>query len=484
MPFGCGEQNMLGFAPDVYIARYLDESGQLKAEIMAKLEKMMVTGYQRELTYRRSDGSFSAFGMQDEEGSLWLTAFVLKSFAQARSLIYVDQQVLDDASAWIKQYQQDNGSFEAVGFVHHQEMLGGMSGKDALTAYVTVALLEANELTAAGRAASYLEGKLSSIEDAYTLAITCYALELANSPAAGQAYQKLLALAKEGETGIYWGDEIGPSEPIQENAGFAPRMPYIQNRSASIETTAYAMLALIQRGDKFNAGRAGQWMVAQRNGFDSTQDTVVGLQALTSYAGSQKADVDLTVNVQAGGFIKDIRVTPDNFDVLQLVELPIDTNVTISSLGKGEVIGQVVTRFNITESDEAQPVIGISVKYDSTQVEVNDLVTVGVNLSFNPPEPVESGMLVVDISVPTGFAADIASIEAALAKQPLFKRYDISGRKVIFYIDNLKAGASLSFTFKVQALYPVRAKGVTSQAYSYYQPEFRGESLSEPISIN
>ena len=487
MPFGCGEQNMLGFAPDVYIARYLDESGQLKPEIMAKLEKMMVTGYQRELTYRRSDGSFSAFGMQDDEGSLWLTAFVLKSFAQADGLIYIDQQVLDDASAWIKRHQQNDGSFEAVGFLHHQEMLGGMSGKDALTAYVTVALLEAGEQTAAYRAVSYLEGRLDSIEDAYTLAITSYSLELANSPAAGDACQKLLALAKDGENGIYWGDETEPPEPVQAEVGLLPRVPYQQNRSAVIETTAYAMLALIDHGDRLNAGRAGQWLVTQRNafgGFDSTQDTVVGLQALTSYAGSQKADVDLFVNVKAGSFSKDIHISPDNFDVLQLVELPIDTKVTVSSHGKGEVIGQVVRRFNITSPDELQPAIDISVKYDSIEVEVNDLVKVQVNLSFNPPELVESGMLVVDISVPTGFAADNDSIEAVLAQQPLFKRYDISGRKVIFYIDNLKAGATLSFSFKVKAMYPVRAKGVTSQAYAYYQPEFRGESLSGALTVN
>jgi hypothetical protein len=70
-----------------------------------------------------------------------------------------------------------------------------------------------------------------------------------------------------------------------------------------------------------------------------------------------------------------------------------------------------------------------------------------------------------------------------LKKQPLFKRYDISGRKVIFYIDGLKAGAELSFSFKVKAVYPVKAKGVTSSAYAYYQPEYRGESLSQDITV-
>ena len=128
MPFGCGEQNMIIFAPDVYITKYLQESGQLKPEIMAKAEKLMLTGYQRELTYRRNDGSFSAFGQNDKEGSLWLTAFVLKCFSQAKGLIYIDDQVLDSARSWILSHQNADGSFDSVGFVIHQEMTGRTPG--------------------------------------------------------------------------------------------------------------------------------------------------------------------------------------------------------------------------------------------------------------------------------------------------------------------------------------------------------------------
>ena len=128
VPFGGGEQNMILFAPNVYIARYLKETGQLKPEIMAKAEHLMTVGYQRELTYRRADGSFSAFGDRDDEGSLWLTAFVLKTFAEAKALMYIDQSVIDAAAAWIESHQLSDGSFENVGFLHHQELLGGLQG--------------------------------------------------------------------------------------------------------------------------------------------------------------------------------------------------------------------------------------------------------------------------------------------------------------------------------------------------------------------
>jgi hypothetical protein len=93
-------------------------------------------------------------------------------------------------------------------------------------------------------------------------------------------------------------------------------------------------------------------------------------------------------------------------------------------------------------------------------------------------------MTVVDIAVPTGFAAVKESIAKMLLSQPDIKRFDISGRKVIFYIENLLPADRLTFSFNVKALYPVKAKGVTSQAYSYYKPEINARSLSENITVS
>ncbi len=493
MPFGCGEQNMIVFAPDVFITKYLRDSGQLKLEIMAKAEKLMITGYQRELTYRRSDGSFSAFGNQDKEGCLWLTSFVMKSFAQAKDIIFIDQTVLDDAAAWIIKTQKADGSFEAVGFVHHQEMLGGLTGKDALTAYVATALLEAGEKAASAKALKYLEGKLNGMDDPYTLALTAYALALGNSPQKNAAHDKLMAKAIEDENGLHWGT-IGIIEPLpQQPVGDvgkpgigAPFMPPRENRTAVVETTAYAMLALTKQGDMLNAGRAGKWLTSQRNslgGYGSTQDTVVALQALTEYAGNLRSDVDLTVNIKGNGIDKTVRVTPENFDVLQVIELPLNAEVQVTASGKGEVMAQAVTRFNIEEPEVLDPILKINVDYDATNVAVNDLVKVTATVSFNPPEFIESGMVVLDISVPTGFTPVAESIDAAIKGQAIIKRYDISGRKVIFYLDEIKAGETITITFQVKATYPVKAKGAVSQVYAYYQPDLKGETVGLDMTV-
>ncbi len=42
---------------------------------------------------------------------------------------------------------------------------------------------------------------------------------------------------------------------------------------------------------------------------------------------------------------------------------------------------------------------------------------------------------------------------------------------------------SLILTFQARALYPVRAQAVASQAYAYYRPERRGESLGGKVVV-
>jgi CD109 antigen len=486
MPFGCGEQNMILFAPDVYITKYLKESGQLKPEIMAKAEKLMITGYQRELTYQRSDGSFSAFGDNDEQGSLFLTAFVLKCFSQAKDLIYIDDSVLAQAEKWITDHQNADGSFDSVGFVAHQDLMGGLKGKTALTAYVAIALLEAGDEADAAKAIGYLEGELDNIDNAYTMAITAYALELAGSPLTGQAHDKLMGMAQEDENGLHWGD-VSKVEPLDQKDGdIMPFRPMEMNRSNAIEATGYATLALIKNGDAFDASRAAKWLVSQRNaygGYGSTQDTVVALQALIEYCTNARADVDLTVTINAGGEVKQLSIKQNNFDVLQMMEVPVNGEVTISTAGRGDAIAQVVERYNLPEAEKGDEILKINVNYDTTRVEVNDLVKVSVDLEYNPPIEMKAEMVVLDVSVPTGFSPVAESIDKVIAGNDNIKRYEIAGRKVIFYIEDMQPGDKVSFSFDVRALYPVTAKGVSSQAYSYYNPDIKAETLSQGIVV-
>lgn len=48
-PGGCGEQNMINFAPDVFITLYLESADRLDGEVKEKAYRHFLKGYQNEL---------------------------------------------------------------------------------------------------------------------------------------------------------------------------------------------------------------------------------------------------------------------------------------------------------------------------------------------------------------------------------------------------------------------------------------------------
>jgi CD109 antigen len=493
MPFGCGEQNMVLFAPNVFVTKYLRETGQLKPEIMAKAETLMLTGYQRELTYWRADGSFSAFGDSDPEGSLWLSAFVLKCFAQSQGIIYVDEGVLNTTAEWIRAQRKSDGSYAPVGFVHHEELFGGLSGNIALTAFVAIALHEAGDSEGAGAAVAYLEGQLDNVDDDYGVALLAYALGLTGSARAGDALSELMDRAKESPEGIHWGDELMPLEPGMadgdEEPGVLPGKPgpFTSPPSAAIETTGYAALALLTAGDRLNAASAVRWLTSRRNafgGFGSTQDTVVALQAITTAAALARDDIDATVFLMTGDWSRDAQIDAENADILQIFQIPAGGELTIETSGNGQVMGQVVRRYNLPDAAEADlSVFDLRVDYSSGNVAVDDTIDITARIRFTPPEPMLAGMIVLDVAIPTGFAPVEETIDALIAESSKLKRWELAGRKVIFYIEDMEPEEELTLAFEARALYPVRAQPVASQVYAYYKPSWRGESLGGRLVV-
>ncbi|WAQ99999.1 CD109-like protein [Mya arenaria] len=328
MPSGCGEQNMIKFAPGVFAARYLQNTLRWdnKPELQEQIRTTLLTGYQRQLIYQRSDGSFSAFGEADNAGSLWLTAFVVKSFSQANQLglISIDSDVVDRAVRFMKNQQTPDGDFTEPGTVIHRALQGGTASTiRALTAFGLIALKE-NDATKAilagaiSSASSYLVNSIGQMTTDYERAISAYAIyPLAQHNSILTQLEQSANRVTEGNN-IYWKND---------------------SSSLSVETTAYALLTYSTRdsgqGDRDNGFKILLWLAKQRNpygGFVSTQDTVVALQALTEYASLVYTDnvaLSVTVNTRtrsADNTLVDgppvtITLNRENHDVLQYIDI-------------------------------------------------------------------------------------------------------------------------------------------------------------------
>jgi len=479
MPYGCGEQNMMLFAPDVLILRYLKATNQLNPEIQAKSEIFINTGYQRELTFMHSDGSFSAFGERDESGSLWLTAFVLWTFADARDIKEIDEDVLDQAASWISEHQNNDGSWDVIGFVHHQEMVGGAGSGYPLTAYVTLSLSGYGdaEFDVLNKAKRYLENNLDkNKDDAYALAISALAMQKLKSERADDVLDMLMELAKEDKNGIYWGSDAAVKCEYS-------RCPV---SSQNVEITSYAALALMEANDA-RASDAVKWISAQRNsrgGFSSTQDTVMAFKALMTAALMQGRDIDAEISILVDGEeIKKFIVNPENFDVFQMIEVPSGTEkIELKFSGSGNVNYQIVRKFNVILSEiPIKTDLELQVNYDTEGIEVNDMINVDVKVRYTGLSK-STGMMLIDVGVPTGFSPVTSTLDNLLEEEKI-TRYEIAGRKVIIYVDELPRDVELEFEFKMIAKFPVKAQIPDSRAYSYYNPEVKGEVKGGKIEV-
>ncbi|NXX84199.1 CD109 protein, partial [Urocolius indicus] len=341
MPYGCGEQNMINFAPNVYILQYLTKTRQLREDIKSKAVSFMRKGYQRELLFQRDDGSFSAFGNEDPSGSTWLSAFVLRCFLQARPFIDIDQDVLMDTAKWIVRHQKLNGEFHEPGKVLHSDLQGGTNNPVTLTAYIMSSLLgfaDKQHAYVIKSATNFLEDKLEEgISDNYTLALVTYALSCAKSAKAKEALNVLNQRAEHQGEFRFW---ITPASEISDSW---------QPRSIDIELAAYALLSHFHQDRLAEGIPIMKWLSQQRNhlgGFSSTQDTVVALQALSVFATlttAGKTDMDVTVTAPSLEMPEIFSIDTQNRFLLQTKEIaPAQLmTITVAAEGTGFAVFQV-----------------------------------------------------------------------------------------------------------------------------------------------
>ncbi|XP_031758488.1 CD109 antigen isoform X2 [Xenopus tropicalis] len=440
MPYGCGEQNMINFAPIIYVLQYLTSTSQQTEDIRRRAISFMEQGYQSELNYRRGDDSFSAFGDRDSSGSSWLSAFVVRCFLQARTFINISPEILNRTVEWLIQQQDPvNGKFLEPGHVFNSRLQGGLNGPITLTAYVLTSLLENSQYSIhyasrVGKAVQYLEKEFEGgISSNYTLSVVAYALSVANSTKASAALTQLNSRTSNNDGQIYWSSPTGASN-------------YWQPPSADIETAAYALLSHCQQNRIAEGVPIMNWLVQQRNnlgGYSSTQDTIVALWALAQFmavAPSLK-ETSLTVSVTGPGPFapKSFQITNDNLLAVQIQQIDISYPIVlnVSAVGRGIAIFQLNGIYNKrvlprrkqnTPNKEA-----FALSVTTTDVGNNtELLYVDICSSYQGTEN-EVGMVLLDVGFLSGFKLHPRGIP----ESGLLKMVETKADRVYLYFDSM-----------------------------------------------
>ncbi|XP_018414406.1 PREDICTED: CD109 antigen-like [Nanorana parkeri] len=507
MPCGCGEQNMIYLAPNIYVLQYLEATSKATEYITARAIENM-----RQALYTWI-GVFSAIANPlklsqvgwallvdscsqlssnlclaiilplSSAGSSWLSAFVFRCFLQAQPFIYINPDVLNQTVEWLVQYQDINtGIFSEPGHVIHYELQGGLNGPVTLTAYILTALLEDSYYShryesRIQKAVQYLEKKFDEgISSNYSLSVVAYALTLAKSPKAKAALDQLTSRATITGSSKYW------SSP-SENTFY-----YWIPRTTDIETAAYALLSYYHQ-NRFEDGIfVMKWLGQQRNhlgGFISTQDTIMALQALSKcmpFAPSNETSLTLSVTGLKARKPKVFEVNSENLMLLQSEQIEVSQplSINVTAVGRGLAVVQLNLIYNLKTTSRQRSAsiseafsLDVSVEEDTKST---DRLSAQICTSYLGKWN-QSGMAILEVGFVSGFTMSPEGIPTS----ELIKKVETDNEGVHIYLDSVRGKEVCVPVPMVRSSKVASSQDALIKIYDYYNPK-RSLILSKNLS--
>jgi hypothetical protein len=268
-PWGCTEQTMSSFLPDLIVAQAVDKL-HLKSPInRATLNDEVNAGLARLYGFQHDDGGWGWW--PDDDSRVFMTAYVVSGLGQAKDAGYkIDDTRLANGRAWLQ-----------ITLGAHPDMIAD------LRAYVVYALATTGGAPNDSLNAAWTNrGKLSD----EGLALAGLALDAAGDGRARDAAMLLEKKAKVTDSDAYW------------TGSYDGLMEYWDDTSA--ETTAFALKLLLR--EDHSSGllpKAAVWLGQHRDGdyWDSTKETAMVIEGLTDYLTmsgelANTSDVEVLVN--------------------------------------------------------------------------------------------------------------------------------------------------------------------------------------------
>ena len=478
LPSGCFEQTSSSTYPNVLALDYLRRTRQSRPEIEAKAKRYIHAGYQRLLSFEQSDGGFEWFG--HGSASRTLTAYGVMEFTDMARVYNVDPKLIERTRSWLLR-QRRNGSWEPDG---HDPGRGSDSRLTA-TAYIAWAVFDNGAAAESAKPTLdyLLRRKPATIQDAYVLALVSNAL-LALDPtgAAATPYlDRLETLKKTAARAAWW------SRAVDQRTIF-----YAAGKSADVETTALAALALLRAQRPASTAAALSWLASQKDAYGtwgSTQATVLSLKALlagTHAAGGEERE--RVIDVKLGGkLLKTLTIPPDQAEVMQSFDLTPHLAAGKQRLTLTEKSGtasgyQVTLRYHVEKSKvEPGPADSpLSIELTHERTEVNLLEVVGVKARVVNRMPAAAAMVMLELPVPPGFAPLTDALQA-MQNDGKIAKFTVEPRKIVVYLRELQRDQPLEVKYRLQALQPVKALSQGARVWEYYSPE--REAKTAPVVL-
>ncbi|XP_061390945.1 thioester-containing protein 1 allele R1-like, partial [Musca vetustissima] len=445
-PTGCGEQNMVNFAPNILLLQYLKAIGKFGQEknLIKQAKAFVEIGYQQELSFRHASGGYSVFGERRDKdaASTWLTAYVIRFFLKAATFVSIEEKIITSGLDYLASNQKADGDFAYTGYLFYP----AQQNRFGFTAFVLMTFMEnkkySKKYTATiNKGLQFLSNNLERDHDVYALSIIAAAFGMAKHVDSPKDRDKLLAKVNDKDKQRWWSAND-------------------KNGEKDVEITAYALLALLDISPHEYHSAIFQWLMQQRNskgGFQSTHDTVMGLQAIVKYSqlnaangNNQQMALRYAALDGKGNEVKadDFAINGDNNLILHTHKLPRSTrSVNFKATGSGQTMLQLSSLYYMAEQMPMQHFrIQAKAQFMNLQelnVEIcfTYLETISSANSKSDDKTSFSNMVIMKLNLPSGYRTD-AEFSQSLLENELIQRIESmnSESSLNIYFDNLEAG--------------------------------------------
>ena len=500
LPTGSGEQNLHRVAVNVFAANYIKSLYDVLPENLDySIQQNLNIGLQQQIAYRSGSTSYS-YGYSLFKGgptSDWLTAFVYKIISLFPDDVFVpcDSAFNSDRDHLLRLIQYQTGYNPTVSLVkegwapyqysHHND-------RDLYwQSYFLISLLESNGVNRCGSTlteSSFYSDKLGKVCSS--------TLELASS-ADDCCYYHMVAysiqlcvehgLLRQTDTSHLNNDNECLAHSNNGEFKFPScsvnvEFENVVGSSKAIEAAGYAALYFMKKEQIEDSVPLIMWLISQRNakgGFRSSQDTVIGLQALARFAEASRSGMrrrtDLTIILGMGGtFFEKFRIKEEKKMITKEIILdPEFGDYKIKWNGAGTAFVQLISQYYVS-GKSYEPLFNL----EAAAANFEGFPTVKV--AFQLPREPTSTMYLLELASPTGMVFTKSLIEGQLQMTEggfsAITRYDIKegGQRLHLFLDPLIRQRDIDLFIPMDVKFDVSNK-MPSQIslIDYYDPSKR-----------
>ncbi|MGO4293345.1 TonB-dependent receptor plug domain-containing protein [Chitinophaga sp. RAB17] len=458
-PYGCFEQTSSSTYPNIFILKYLRESGKSNPDVVAKAMNYIETGYKRLISFETTENGFEWFGHAPAHEAL--TAYGLLEFTDMQTFINVDKDMLARTKKFLLSRRDGKGGFK---------LASGGYDKFASVPNSVANLYIVYALTQAGIGKEiqpeYEAGvqKALAANDAYQLGLMALAASNMKNTA---DYNRLMQALK---------------QSFEKN-NFTAATTVVNSRDASLRVESLSLYALAlareQAPDLATIGVVISKVLSEKSyyGYGSTQATVMALNAIVEFVKIKGR----TENAGTLDFELNTQKVALGSDFSNLLKAGANTfAVHYSNEKSGIPYHMEVSYYTMQPPNSPRADLHINTTLADTRTKIGETVRMKIDVKN------EKGMLqpmsIAKIGIPAGLSLQPWQLKELKEKKEV-AYYEIFDNYLVLYWMGFSPDETKTINLDLKADVPGTYKAKASNCYLYYTPEHKHWNEGTEIEI-